>query len=843
MLAVTGAKHVAATDSGLPRPQTLTDWEEHLSYWGTVRQSLEQLQDSAYQAPLDDLVEQLAPLGEGLGARLSAGLTDSSYRTARRTAKSLLKPDVDIRAPALLDVFRDALAVRRRCEELGQTGAPKFPADLDALTTDHAALATALRELEELVGQPPNGAERSHLEEYLEALRADFSTLERMPDIHQLRRDLDECGLHDLVACLAEAHAGTSESTTAFDACLARSIVDHIRDFDSRVRAFEGSLHSSRAEQFQLADKKHIETTASRVRRAAAVRALGVGDQHPEADRRIRHESGKKSRHRPLRKLFDASPEVMTAIKPCWVMSPLVVSQVLPNDRPYFDVVIFDEASQVRPAEAIPSIARGRRLVVAGDEKQLPPTSFFAGGDLDSDDTYEDEAPSAAESGFESILDALIAQVEWRSLDWHYRSEDERLIAFSNTHLYGRSLVTFPGASGPECLQHIKVPWAASHAAGEDGSNAEVLRVVDLILEHAEKRPHETLGVIALGIKHADRVDAELRRVLATRNDLDSYFDESQTERFFVKNLERVQGDERDAIILTVGYGRSPEGRMMYRFGPLNNDGGERRLNVAITRARRRMTVVSSFSATDMDAERTKARGADLLRRYIEYAESGGSRLDGAESGAVPLNAFELDVRDALEQAGVPVVCQHGVSGYRLDFAAKHPTEPGRFVLAIEADGASYHSAYTARDRDRLRQEHLERLGWTFHRIWSQDWFSNRAREIEKVVQAYAAAVEACDAQDAVPSSPAPSAEPAHASPAIAPERGKRPAVYAGGKIDEYSSRSLEAMVRWIESDTLLRTRDEVVSEVMSELGFRRRGSKIVARIEAAIDRVRANPT
>jgi very-short-patch-repair endonuclease len=427
----------------------------------------------------------------------------------------------------------------------------------------------------------------------------------------------------------------------------------------------------------------------------------------------------------------------------------------------------------------------------------------------------------------------LLFLVDWEMLSWHYRSADERLIAFSNTHLYGRSMLTFPGVSGPDCLRHVLVPWQPGQAEGEDSSNAEVLKVVELILQHAAERPDDSLGVIAMGIKHADRIDTALRHALQEQSELDDFFDESRSERFFIKNLERVQGDERDAIILTTGYTKSVDGRMYYRFGPLNDEGGERRLNVAVTRARRQMTAVSSFSAADMDPEKTK-RGGDLLRLYLAYAESHGGRLDLQAAQAPELNAFELDIRDALQAAGIPVISQYGVGGYRLDFAAQHPDQPGRFVLAIEADGASYHSSQTARDRDRLRQEQLERLGWRFHRIWSQDWFNDRRREIEKSVAAYHAAVAAADNPHLTPEVPAP------VTPvASVPHRGPRPNIHGSGQIDDFADSEIQAVVRWIESDTLLRSREELIETTMSELGFHRRGRKIVSRIGAAVDTVR----
>ena len=274
------------------------------------------------------------------------------------------------------------------------------------------------------------------------------------------------------------------------------------------------------------------------------------------------------------------------------------------------------------------------------------------------------------------------------------------------------------------------MPFTQGYEGSDVSASAEVETVVDLILRHAAERPDETLGVIAMGLKHAERIDEVLRRRLRDRPDLNDFFDETREEKFFVKNLERVQGDERDAIILSIGYGKGADSRLRYFFGPLNNQGGERRLNVAITRAKRRLTLVSSFASADMDPEKG-ADGVRLLRQYLQYAESRGANLGEAALAKPELNPFEIDVRDSLERAGVPVVAQWGCSGYFIDYVAKHPRDPGRLVLAIECDGAAYHSSATARDRDRLRQDHLERLGWKFHRVWSTDWFRDKGKEID----------------------------------------------------------------------------------------------------------------
>jgi very-short-patch-repair endonuclease len=533
-------------------------------------------------------------------------------------------------------------------------------------------------------------------------------------------------------------------------------------------------------------------------------------------------------------------------------MSPLVVSQLLPADGQYFDVVVFDEASQVTPADAVPALLRARQVVVAGDEHQLPPTTFFmAADDGGTENPLGVNADGSIDlsltAGYESILDVLTALLPGYLLRWHYRSQDERLIAFSNANIYDKSLVTFPGTAGASVLAHVPVPATAGEHSAEhsvESVGAEVDRVVQLILEHAARRPAESLGVITMGIVHAERIDLALRQALTARPELHGFFAEKAAEPFFVKNLERVQGDERDAIILSIGYGKTPDGRLLYRFGPLLMPGGERRLNVAVTRARRRMTVVSSFTAADLDPARTTAEGVRLLRAFLLYAESGGNNLDGSAAERPALNGFEVDVRDRLAAAGIPVTPQYGVAGYFIDFAAAHPTLPDEMVLAIETDGATYHASHTVRDRDRLRQEQLERLGWRFHRIWSTDWFTDPEHEVARAKAAYEDAVAAVDAKrTAEPTVVLPVAPAASAgsSPAAARRPGYRPDVVPGKPISDYTPDELVALVRWIESDTLLRTEDEVVEAARKELGFRRGGSRINAALAAAVAAARAN--
>jgi len=520
--------------------------------------------------------------------------------------------------------------------------------------------------------------------------------------------------------------------------------------------------------------------------------------------------------------------------------SPLSVSQLLDGTKQYFDFVIFDEASQVLPEDAVPAIMRGKKVVVAGDNKQLPPTTFFAAGD---EDEYAEDEEAGASEGFESLLDMMIPFVRSAYLNWHYRSRDEALINFSNHYIYQDRLVTFPGPGGPPVISHEVVQQELGLDGQEESSSAEVRRVVDLAVRHAREHPRETLGVITMGIRHMNRVQAALDRELQQHSGLDEFFDPNSPERFFVKNLERVQGDERDAIIISIGYGKDRAGNVPLHFGPLLSDGGRRRLNVAITRARQKLTLVSSFSHLDLDLRRVRpGSGVELLRDYLQYAASRGKRLGDGHLTSTPLNDFETDVSDILTTEGLKLVPQFGASNFRIDMVAEHPSKPGRFVLAIECDGATYHSSCTARDRDRLRQQQLESLGWRFHRIWSTDWFVRKQDEVKRAMKAFEAAVKYSDelddgaiGNDGGSENSDPKSK-ANCRNHNAMKRGPRPQIALRPSIAQYSPYELVQLIQWITSDGKLRTDDEIVAEMVSALSFSRRGARIEAAIKRAIE-------
>jgi very-short-patch-repair endonuclease len=675
---------------------------------------------------------------------------------------------------------------------------------------------------------------------WLRALADDNVTPAQLLRLGEIERCLAEVGLAPVWEDIRQRKPAPELWPDRLRHVWLTSSIEEVHLSDPSIPAFRGRYHDKIAAEFRSLDAGRLDLAVQRVRRAHAQAATEARNRFPTQDILVSREAEKKSKHLPLRRLFSDAPNVLLALRPCWMASPLSVSQIIPGDRPHFDVVVFDEASQVLPEDAVTSLLRGRGAVVAGDRRQLPPTTFFAAGDdeLDADE-------SGATGGFESILDVMSAFLDpaW-SLDWHYRSRDEALIAYSNHRIYGGRLITFPGPGLRKAVRHELVAHDPNQAGQEQSSSREVRRVVELIMKHARERPAESLGVITMGITHAKRIEMELDRERQGRADVEEFFAANKSERFFVKNLERVQGDEREAIILSVGYSKNEAGRLVYRFGPLLQQGGERRLNVAITRARRRMTVVSSFSHVDMDPEYPKD-GVRHLRAYLEYAASGGRSLGLGAATDVPLNDFEQSVFDALTARGLKLVGQVGSSKYRIDIVAMHPEKPGRFVLAIECDGASYHSAPTARDRDRLRQQQLEALSWRFCRIWSTDWFLRREEEIQRVLKAFEAALRLAGAEDARGDGPRSQPQPIPAvpvqatAPAVAAVRIARPLVAPGLPIADYAPRQLQDMVRWVQSDGKLRTDEEILSEVVHELGFLRRGTRIVETVNAAIQSVR----
>jgi very-short-patch-repair endonuclease len=499
---------------------------------------------------------------------------------------------------------------------------------------------------------------------------------------------------------------------------------DEVTANDERLRPTRAIDRDRIMQEFRALDRAFVESAAAEVINTCSNRR--PRSLAGEAGL-IKQQSELKRRHKPVRRLFQEAAGAVQAVKPCFMMSPLSVSQFLPPGFK-FDVVIFDEASQVREADAVGCIYRGSQLIVAGDPKQLPPTDFFSRLADDDDDEPDEELLD-----FESVLDRCKAQgLPELPLSWHYRSRHEALITFSNRSFYRGRLHTFPGANfnAPDLgveLFHVK----GSYRRGSLRDNPdEAQKVVDRIVFHRRNHPNLTVGVVALSVAQQSAIEEAIER--RTEPELRQLVTDNRLDGFFVKNLENVQGDERDLIILSIGYGPDENGKLTMNFGPMNRTGGERRLNVAVTRARRRVEVVTSVTAGDITSTATSILH---LKRYLDFADRGpvALGLDIAEAGRDAESPFEEEVLRSVEMLGYEAVPQVGVAGYRIDIGVKHPTKPGQYVLGIECDGAMYHSSKVARDRDRLRQQVLEGLGWKIHRIWSTAWFSDRAAEEDRL--------------------------------------------------------------------------------------------------------------
>ncbi|MCS6775374.1 MAG: AAA domain-containing protein [Chloroherpetonaceae bacterium] len=833
-------------------PGTLNEVVALLSLVQDIQGIYRRYRGGLFALPLEEMVATLAP-ADRLPTRVWAFVSNGSFRAARRHLLQLRYARVPVQM--LRQEALEALAVLERWRLFSPGSAVPPEVSLEKrLWSLLATFREKVQELGAIVRAPGRGVvdfcygrPLEQVRMWLEALVHDRRSPFLLPHLRAVRRHLQEAGLGAFVEELRAKQVAPAHWSDRFDYLWLYSMYERAQAVIPELATFQGQGHEYVVANFRRLDRECVKVAARRVRHAHAQRAIEAMNRYPDQDDLLRREVGKKARHMSLRDLLARTSDVLLRVFPCWVASPLSVSQLIDGRGRYFDLVVFDEASQILQEEAIPAIYRAGQVVAAGDQHQLPPTTFFATtveGEDDAGDT-EDARSAVMEAigGFDSLLETLAAFLPNWLLEWHYRSEDERLIAFSNAHIYSRRLITFPSARLPEGpIRHVLVPHSASAGDSEESASGEVRAVVAMVLQHAETCPRESLGVITMGIKHAQRIQGELDRVLAQREDLADFFALDREERFFVKNLETVQGDERDVIFLSIGYGKNARGDLPHRFGPLTQDVGYRRLNVAITRARKRMCVISSFSHHDVDLTRSGSRGVQLLKAFLEYASRGGEQVPDLErADEMALNAFEADVRDALEARGIRTRAQFGASGYRIDLVAMHPERPGQPVLAIECDGASYHSCATARDRDRLRQAQLERRGWRFHRIWSTDWFHNREQEIARVMAAYTRAVRSADCSERG-EDPVQEEEPA--APPLALEVRQRteprPRVPAYESIEQYTDAQLIRIARWILSDGLRRTDQELVEAIFRELPLRRMGSRIRERLEAVVRQVRS---
>jgi len=654
-----------------------------------------------------------------------------------------------------------------------------------------------------------------------------------------------EKGIGEITNSVLDGSLASAEVLPAFDLGYFRRLYQKLIEDFPELATFEGSTHSRIVEQFREADRKRIEfaryEVLSRHHESVASTAGGMG-----AVGILKGQMARKRGHMPIRKLLEKTGSAAQAIKPVFMMSPMSVAQFLAPGAIEFDLVVFDEASQVEPVDAMGAVARGRQLVVVGDERQLPPTRFFAKMGLDDEEEEDEDIVSAGD--IESILGLANAKGLLSSmLRWHYRSRHQSLISVSNHEFYEDKLfvVPSPHSSDPELgLKFHYVPDGYFDRGKSRKNFGEAKAVAEAVIRHAKEHPEKTLGVGAFSVAQRDAILDELELRRRESPEVESFFRSHSAEPFFVKNLENIQGDERDVIFISVGYGKDASGNRLMNFGPVNNEGGERRLNVLISRSKERCEVFSSIHADDLDVA-GRGRGIKALKTFLQFAESGILGTPDPDTGREPDSPFEEAVMRALEGEGYVVHPQVGSAGFFVDLAVVQPDNPGRYVLGVECDGATYHSARSARERDRQRQAVLEGHGWKIHRIWSTDWFTRPQDQLERTVQAIEDAIAGSGGSSQPEVEVAPAIEinrlPAElieseSAPSGVPYVEADHSVNTALDIHEVDSRWMMDLVKYIVEVESPIHRSEIIARVRNAWGVGRAGRRIQDAVSKGIN-------
>jgi very-short-patch-repair endonuclease len=541
-----------------------------------------------------------------------------------------------------------------------------------------------------------------------------------------------------LADALATGRIPPGAAKAVIDCTFAETVWSKAVTAQPDLTGFYGPEHDAIADQFRGLESSRRQTTVEivRGRHAEKIPRGNYGSMNT-----IRSEIARRRGHMAIRKLFKTAGETVQRIKPVLLMSPISVAQFLPPNSVEFDLLVIDEASQVRPEDALGLVARTKQMVVVGDNKQLPPTSFFDRIVADQDEADPDETVEAVlgTAAKATDLESILALCEARGLNssmlrWDYRSRHPSLIEVSNAEFY-KQLVMPPAPKTDRASEGLVLRSVAGayDRGGKRTNLIEAEAVANAVAAHAKTSADLSLGVVTFSTAQRDAIEDLLEIKRRADAALDDLLREGKAEDVFVKNLENVQGDERDVILVSVGYGPRVVGTRLdsMAFGPVSADGGERRLNVLFTRARSRCEIFVSFASGDIDLNRSKGEGPRVLKRFLQYAESGvlEERVSTSEDADSP---FEETVVAFITSRGYKVDKQVGSAGFKIDLAVRHPEQPGRYMLAVECDGATYHSGLWARERDRLRQEILENMGWRFCRIWSTDWFYRRGEIAQK---------------------------------------------------------------------------------------------------------------
>lgn len=724
-----------AAQVSLTSPRTVLEAHEQLDLMGRVFKTLEIFRPAVFETPLDQLVGATARRGSE--AAVSMGMMDR--RRLRAQAKELLRPGQP--PHDLHGVLRRAADQKQQWRERSGPGSvPTAPVEVPDVEREHQEFREELEWLAARLEPTREGGDLintdfDELQGRLERLAVAEDRLvavsRTISETDALRRE----HLGPLLDDFATHRLPVERVPEELDFVWWASVLDEIKSRDPSYAAHDGEGLRRVLETYQRTDRAHLAATADKVRHATSARTQRAAADFPDQAEVVLDRS--PDGVTDWRTLLTQAPELLTTARPCWVMSPYDVAATLPPGL-WFDVVVFDEASQLSTAVCVSAISRAEKVVVLGDGKQQGPAGFTVSGD-----------DRRADPGGESLLEALQPLLPQHRLTWHYRSTDERLVAFANAQAYDGSLVTLP-APNPTSPVRLEVVAPGAH---------EVDRVVGLVQDHVSERPEESVAVVTFTPEHEAAIDDALRRLARTTPEVAQAL--AGAEPLEVWTADAAQGQDRDAVIVSIGSGRDERGQVTHRFGPISEPGGERVLTVAITRSRKRMTVVSTVTAEELAPARLRARGAQMLRDLLIYADgeraskapaesSGVSRIAGrrrrtASTGSVldrplqprtgshPSSPVVTDLADRLRSKGLVVRENHGLSSLPIDLVVADPARPDEPLVAVETDGTTYGSIAQVRARDRLRPERIRELGWAYERVWSVDVFRDPARDVARI--------------------------------------------------------------------------------------------------------------
>ena len=650
------------------------------------------------------------------------------------------------------------------------------------------------------------------------------------------KRELEEARLEKVVSRVSKAHITGHQAAEALRKGAYRYMAVEAIDTHPELQMFNGLIFEDTIKKYRAMAKEFQELTKKMLycKLAANVPAQAIEPAAASELGILKRYIASNGRGATIRHIIDQIPTLLPRLCPVMLMSPISVAQFIDLDQPLFDIVCFDEASQMPTSEAVGAIARGKALICVGDPKQMPPTSFFTTNAVDEEEADIDD--------MESILDDCITlSLPARYLTWHYRSRHESLIAFSNMQYYNGKLFTFPSID--DRLSKVTlVPINGTYDFGKSRSNrAEAEAIVNEVVRRLSDRQLSgmSIGIVSFSKVQQNLIEDLLTEELAKQPELERKAFDAE-EPIFIKNLENVQGDERDVILFSVGYGPDKRGKVSMNFGPLNNQGGERRLNVAVSRARCEMMVFSTLAPEQIDLRRSNALGVAGLKHFLEFARNGRMALSAHQQAYIAADTNIIEsVASEIRNRGFEVDTAVGRSEFKIDLAVIDPNNTDRYLLGIICDGTRYHETKTERDREICQPSVLEGLGWKLVRLWTVDWLMNKERSLERIMDALQAAQEEPEEpEEATPASPAgneaketPTLLPFAVSKEeiLKPKTSDKPSIlknvekYGPKPIAKVNTKDLEEVVRFVVEQQVSIPVLELKKTVSKLLGYARR--------------------